>query len=471
MSEITLYDHQAKAVDIAREHSRFGFFWKPGTGKTIGILAICKERPRRTLIVATKSIVETAWVKDGRAMGVPVVSAMATRPKRRKILTDPKLAIVAINYDQFRIEHKFIMAEGNFERFVFDESSMLKNRESKTYEAAKQCAWEDPDSECYLLTGTPAPNAPIEVWSQLYLIDKKAAGGTFWRFANHFFYPEYDLVPTRGGKMKRVVKGWTFKSASAKSAFESHIGKHSWALRKEDCIDLPEAVDALIYVDLSKNERQAYEGVYEDTILSFLKDPSKPVTRDNLTLENINAQGAMMKLRQIAGGTVQTRTGVQTVGTSKLDAASSWLDEAGPSTPVLIWAEFTAEIDAIANLLTRRGEKYDIIDGRTKGGVVPIIQRFQAGETTRIIAHPQAAGHGTDGLQRVCQYAMFYSLSFSSEYHEQARDRLHRSGQKGSVTNVYLVAHDTVDEGMYDVVMGKMSTQDALLKELSRGVQ
>lgn len=469
MTGITLYDHQRKGVEIARDHPRFGFFWKPGTGKTMAILAICKERPMRTLIVATKSIVDTAWVKDGRAMGVPVVSAMSTKAKRRRILSDSSNQVVAINYDQFRIEHQYIK-ECGFDRFVFDESSMLKNRESKTYDAAKLCSWANPESECYLLTGTPAPNSPIEVWSQLYLIDKRAAGGTFYKFANHFFNPIYDYIVARGGQTKRVIRGWEFKSDAARGSFEKHMAKYSWALRKQDCIELPPSIDAIVYVDLSRNERQAYEGVREDSILSFLKDPSAGVSRENLTLEGINAKGATMKMRQIAGGTVHTQTGVQRVGTSKIDALASWLDEAGPDTPVLIWAEFTAEIDAISRLLKQRGEPHDIIDGRTKGGVAPIIQRFQAGETTRIIAHPQAAGHGTDGLQRVCAYALFYSLSFSSEYHEQARDRLDRNGQTSSVTFVYFIAAETIDESMFSVVHDKMSVQDALLKELGREI-
>lgn len=468
MSAITLYEHQGTAKSIADDRPRFGFFWKPGTGKTIAILAICKARPKRTLVVATKAIIETAWIDDGIAMGVPVVSAMAPKTKRRRILMDPDNEVVGINYDQFRIEHKFI-AECGFERIVFDESSKLKNRESKTFDAAKAVSWLTPEMECYLLTGTPAPNSPVEVWTQLYLIDKKAAGGTFWRFANHFFVPDYDFVPKRGGGMKKVIRGWEFKSEGSKKAFEEHLAKYSWALRKEECIDLPGSIDAIIYVDLGKNERTAYEGVREDTILSFLKDPKAGVTRENLTLEMVKAQGASMKLRQIAGGTVRTQTGAQVVGTSKLDALSAWLDEVGPDTPVLIWAEFTAEIDAISKLLSRRAEKHDIIDGRTKGGVAPIIHRFQSGKTTRIIAHPQSAGHGTDGLQRVCQYAAFFSLSFSSEYHEQARDRLDRNGQKSSVTFAYFLAHDTIDEAMFGVVREKMTTQDAFLKELSRG--
>jgi len=467
MPEIKLFDHQQRAVETSRTHNRFGFFWKPGTGKTIAMLAICKERPKRTLVIATKSIVETAWIKDGQLMGVPVVSGMATKMKRRKILQNESIEVVAINYDQFRIEHKFI-AECGFERFIFDESSMLKNNKSKTFEAAAYCSWRTPNIECYLLTGTPAPNSPIEVWSQLYLINRKAAGGTFWKFAHHFFNPIKQTIRVKGGKTKTVTKGWEFKHPGAQSAFEAHLRLHSEALLKKDCVDLPEFVDALIYVDLGKNERNAYESMRDDTILSFLKDPSAPVSMTNLTLENVNAQGATMKLRQLTGGTVHTKTGVQAVGTSKLDALSAWLDEVGPDEHVLIWAEFTAEINAIANMLAARGERCDIIDGRTKGGVAPIIERFQSGRTKRIIAHPQSAGHGTDGLQRVCQYAVFYSMSWSSEYHEQARDRLHRNGQEGSVTFVYLVVQDTIDESVYATVTGKMSGQEALLMELSR---
>ena len=468
MTAIELYDHQQKAVEIARERPRFALFWKPGTGKTLAILGICKDRPKRTLVVATESIVETAWVKDGDLIGVPVVNGMGTKKKRRAILEDESIQVVAINYDQFRIEWEFIK-ECGFERFVFDESSMLKNRESKTFAAATRCVWSSPDIECYLLTGTPAPNSPIEVWSQLYMVDKKAAGGTFWRFANHFFAPDEEYITVRGGGRKKVIRGWFFKSANAKEQFEKHLANHSWALRKQDCIDLIEPTNAEIMVELSRNERTAYEGVRSDAILSFLKDPNGKVTRDNLIVEAVKTQGAMMKLRQIAGGTIHTEAGPKKVGDAKLKALAQWLDEAGPDTPVLIWAEFTAEIDAIADLLLQRGEKYSIIDGRTKGGVAPIVNRFQNGDINRIIAHPQAAGHGTDGLQKVCQYAVFYSLSFSAEYHEQARDRLHRSGQTNAVTYVYLLAEDTIDEAMYEVVSGKMNAQDALLKELGRG--
>jgi len=188
---LKLYEHQAKAVEIAREHSRYAFFWKPGTGKTGATLSICKDRPMRTLVVGTKLIVETAWVADGEKFGVPVTSALGTKAKRRRILEDRSHAITAINYESFRIEAEFIKGCG-FERIVFDESSKLKGLKSKVTKAATEVAWSPGIKEVYLLTGTPCPNCPTEVWTQVNLLNQDIAGPSYYKFAAWFFRPTQD---------------------------------------------------------------------------------------------------------------------------------------------------------------------------------------------------------------------------------------------------------------------------------------
>ena len=66
----------------------------------------------------------------------------------------------------------------------------------------------------------------------------------------------------------------------------------------------------------------------------------------------------------------------------------------------------------------------------------------------------------------MCKYAIYYSLSFSAEEHEQSRDRLHRSGQHHPVTYIYMIAKDSVDETLLWVVRRKATKQHALLREL-----
>lgn len=151
---ISLYPHQIKAVEIARTRPRFGFFWDPGTCKTIGILAIQADRPRRTLVLAQKSILNSAWKEDGEAMGADVVIGHhKNRAKRLALIQTPGEIIIATNYETFR-NHELDFMEGGFTRLVVDESSKCKNRDAKTTRAITRFA--DSMQEVYILSGGPA---------------------------------------------------------------------------------------------------------------------------------------------------------------------------------------------------------------------------------------------------------------------------------------------------------------------------
>ena len=179
----------------------------------------------------------------------------------------------------------------------------------------------------------------------------------------------------------------------------------------------------------------------------------------------MKSEAALMKLRQVVGGTVKIEGSPTEVGSTKLDSLVEVSEEIGPE-PAIIWAEFTADIDRIARRLTKEGSRVGILDGRTSKDSQEILNTFVRGDIDRLILHPKAAGHGTDGLQKVCQYAIYYSLSFSAEEHMQSRDRLHRSGQTKPVTYIYLVAKDSVDEGLLWCVRRKSNKQTALLNAL-----
>jgi SNF2 family DNA or RNA helicase len=57
---------------------------------------------------------------------------------------------------------------------------------------------------------------------------------------------------------------------------------------------------------------------------------------------------------------------------------------------------------------------------------------------------------------------VFYSLDYSYESHAQARDRVHRIGQKKSCLYLYIVARDTIDEELMKVLQRKKGLQEAV---------
>jgi SNF2 family DNA or RNA helicase len=453
---ITLMKHQQLGLELSRTHPRFHFAWKPGTGKTILMLAIWKERPARTLVVAQRSIISTAWKKDAELMGVPCTVAYETNKKRREtLLRTPGNGVVVTNYEQFKMNAKMMLDLG-FERVVFDESSKLKNRQAQVTNTAIDFA--DHMREVYLLSGTPAPNCTTELWSQLRVVHPNAVGRNFFAWAYQWFIPEYDFV--RG---KRVIRGWKMKSG-IDDRFNASLKDWMWALRKQDCMDLPETTNQIIAVELGEAERAAY-----DSVLTSLKI-AVPNAQGLAGVSNeakVAAEGAAMKLRQIVGGSVLVNDSVVPIGSSKLDAFMDWIEELGDEQAV-VWGEFTHEIDRIAGRLKSAGKSVEIIDGRNSADSGGVVSNFVAKRTQFVVAHPKAAGHGTDGLQKVCQYAAYVSLSYSSESHEQSRDRLHRKGQSRPCTFVYFIATNTIDENLLLCVQRKTTKQDVLLAELNR---
>ena len=69
------------------------------------------------------------------------------------------------------------------------------------------------------------------------------------------------------------------------------------------------------------------------------------------------------------------------------------------------------------------------------------------------LAQIQTAGLGI--TLHAASVAVYYSLDYSYANLDQAKARLHRIGQKKTVTNIYLVTKGTVDEKVLKALQGK----------------
>ena len=453
-------------VEIARHRPRFALFWDPGTCKTATILAVQRERPRRTLVLAQKSVLNSAWSEDGEMMQTPVVVAHhSNRAKRLKLICTPCEIVIATNYETFRSHERDFM-EGGFTRLVVDESSKCKNRDSKTTKAITRFA--DTMEEVYILSGTPAPNCPTEYWAQLRIVSPNAVGRDFFRWAHYWMIPEMQTI-YRGGRQKKVISGWTIKEGMAER-FAKSIADWAWSLTESECLDLPAMVNKRYDLDLSAAERKAYKQIEEEFCVeinaSAVDIDGTEINSEPIAV-SISAEATFMKLRQVPGGYVRVADQVAYLGNTKTNALVDIAEDLGRGEPLLIWAEFTAEIDAITAAMRGIGRTVGVLDGRTKRPK-EVIDAFVNRESNVIVAHPKSAGHGTDGLQRVCRHSVYYSYSFSSDEHWQSKKRLHRNRQKFPPVYHYLCATGTVDETALRVLNGKITRSSAMLAEVRR---
>ena len=443
---LKLFKHQAKAVELARQHRRFLFAWECGAGKTIAFLAIHSEGGGRSLVIAPKSVAHTAWSEDTAnfypEFRVAVVAGLSA-PKRKEAILNRDVDIVVINPENLA-KHIADIKQAGFTRVGFDESSKLKNPDSKVSQAAVRISQFVPEFYCF--SGTPAPNGDQEYFTQMRCIDPRIFGERWYGFINEYFFTNKIMVNGR-----EVVKGYVPKNVK-REQFLSNLRKRSWALRKSDCLDLPDKTDSFRIVDLSKDEMHAYKMAKQMLALELQG-----------RVRQFDAGAKAMKLRQLANGWAYADDSVAVTGKSKMNALNELLEELG-SEPVIIWADFKHDIKRIQNVLGE--DRCARLHGETSKDAADIVRSFRRGDVQYIVCHAASAGHGIT-MTNAC-HAIYYSVPWSAELYEQSRARIDRSGQTRKMTFHHLIARDTIDHQVLKLVQGKVDASTALMEELKR---
>ena len=454
---ICLLDHQKKVVEIARTKKRYAFFHEPGLGKTIAMLSVIQDRPMPTLVLCPRSIMESAWKQDAEKLGEISVGiyhgSPITKRKLRDEWSENMPDVVITTFETFRLKKPELLAMG-FRRIIVDESSKLKNPDSKISKAAISAS--DEMEEAYILSGTPAPNNPSEYWGQLRFLGKQfvttPSGSTnFWAWACYWLMPVRRKIRVPGRKKgqtvtKEVISTYQRRSDRADD-FSQSLNKACWFLSKEECIDLPDKTFQKIVVPLSPAEMKLYNGIVEGIGKIDVDGPASATVTANV-----------MKLRQVTGGNVNADAW-RAVGKAKLETLFD-LMESLSGHPVVIWGEFRFEIERIHAELERKGYKGCILYGGSKD-IAGVITDFQGGNLDYLVCHPAAVGHGVT-LTRA-SHAIYYSLGYSYEQHQQSLDRIHRVGQTSKCTYYYLLADGTIDFAVHRVLQSKADRSSALI--------
>ena len=458
----SLYNHQREAISFAISNDgNCALFHDPGLGKTRTCLEIFnhlrqKEPGLRLLVVCPLSLVNSAWGED-----IKRFTEFSYAPFKE--MTNSVPDIVVINYEAL-ISKRYLSGVLKLIRqhefmCVLDESSRLKSNKSKTTETLLAIAEM---FKCRVIaSGTPMPNSELELWAQVNFIQPATFHASFYAFRNTYFHLE------RGGKVMHT-NGQRLTSADMRGLLRSgwhyaitkenrrrlmeEIQSFTHWVKKEDALDLPEKVDQIREVFLNAKEQKAYDEM-EEYLVTEIEG------------EEITAQVALtklMKLRQATSGFFYNKEGesVEIGNSTKLKELEEILEELG-SQPVIIWVQFRHEVEVLENLLS---EKYGADQVTTLYACTKdkddSINRFKTNQVRYLIAHPKSAAHGLTFVN--CSVMVFYSLDYSFETHTQARDRIHRIGQKSSCLYIYIMAQGTIDEALLRVLQRKQSLQEAV---------
>jgi SNF2 family DNA or RNA helicase len=404
------------------------------------------------LVICPIGIIKHAWMADLKKFthnidfgSIYEPSNYKTASKRMWRLEAPHDVYVS-SFSLVQIMEKQLRQK-RFNVIIVDESTKIKNPQSKTYRSLKEVAWKA--EYRYVMSGTPSPNGPLDLWSQFYFVD---GGMTL----------EPSIVDFRHEHFKHITVNaqgagfWVPKSGCANS-IHSMVDRRSVRFKASECLDLPEETFQIREVSMTGKQEKAYLDMAEN-MFTELEGGETSTARIPLS--------KLMKLREITGGFLITDGGDATaIGKNpKIDELDNLLEQALDSGDhkAIVWVQYQWEARTLLERYRKNYKAVGLYGEISQKQKDKNITSFMDDSKCRLlIAHPQSAGHGL--TLTVASYSVYYSLSHNFEEFYQSSKRIHRSGQKKPCFYYFLVAMNSVDEALVTCIQDKKNMQDLLI--------
>lgn len=455
MNESHLHKYQRGTVEHIINNTHSGAFLDMGLGKTVSTLTaiwrlIYEELEiDAVLVIAPKRVVESVWsaeVEKWDHLKGLRLSKITGNEKQRKEAVRQKADVYLLSRDNmawFASTYRGTKVLGSNVMLVIDESSSFKNPKSLRFKALKTL--QPSFDRVVILTGTPAPNGLIDLWSQVYLLDRgERLGKTISFFRDRYF--------NKGKTNGHIVFSYVPKPEGDQEIHKA-IGDICISMKAEDYLNMPPAVYNDIIIELEPSTLKKYKVFERDRVLELIS--SEEITA-------MNAAGLSNKLLQFAGGAVYDEDkNWHEIHTQKLEAAEEVV-EAANGKPVLIAYTYKHELERLLLKL----KKYNPVKITTEQDIID----WNNGKIEVMLMHPASGGHGLN-LQQGGHIALWYSCNWSLELYQQFNARLARQGQKSIVTINRLIAKGTEDESVIKALDGKASTQNALMEAVKAKIE
>ncbi len=437
------HSYQEYALDFILHRDAAGIFLECGLGKTAVTLTAIVEllhnyfEASRVLVIAPLRVAENIWQEEAgkwdHLKHLRFAKVLGSRKERIRAL-QTEADIYLLNRENVKWLVDYCNSSWPFDMVVLDELSSFKSPRAQRFKALKKV--RPLIKRVVGLTGTPAPNGLIDLWSQVYLMDRgERLGRTLTGYRQRYFLPDK--------RNQHVI--FTYKpKKGAEEAIYNKLSDICVSMKSRDYLKIPQRTDNIVPVQLPPEAMEKYRQLERDLLLPLLE--GDVVAGSAGVLAN--------KLLQITGGAVYDEDGeVQEIHDVKIKALED-LVEAANGKPVLIYYGYRHDLERIQKTL---GPDSRVL--KTSGD----IEDWNKGEVPVMLAHPASAGHGLN-LQEGGSTVIWFGLPWSLELYQQANARIHRQGQKDTVVVHHLVAKNTVDEDVMKVLANKEAGQEALLQ-------
>ena len=327
---------------------------------------------------------------------------------------------------------------------IIDESHNFKTHSSMQTRGLFDVVAKLRPAHLYLLTGTPAPQGEIDLWSTFTLLGVTNLPFFVWR--RKFFIDKNE-------RRRGMRNYWPehVPSESTKKHFQDLIASCSLTAQKNQVLDLPPLLRTNIYAEMSPMQAKHYE-----TMKQYLF----AIDTEGNELNAANMLSRTLRLQQILAGFLSAVPIKDTPGLAALaDAIEKTNGE-----QFIIWTIFKSTYKQISEMLLRDGIDFGLLTGEQSADERhEYMQRFQAGKLRALIAHPKAGGVGVN--LTAASYSIHYTRSFSLTDDLQAEARNYRGGSEihQRITRIDIITPDTIDEEIVKALREKKSVMDFIM--------
>lgn len=448
LSRTKPFEHQIESFNYALTHNKFLLGDEQGLGKTKQALDIAvarKHKMRHCLIVCGVNNLKWNWYKEVEIhtnekahilgsrvnrKGKTVIGSSAERLADLKQIHDEYFLITNIETlrdKSIQSQIKKMCNEGIIGMTIIDEIHKCKNSQSKQGKAIHCCC----SYYRLALTGTPLMNNPIDLYNVLKWLEVENHSLTYFK----------NLYCEMGG-----FGGYEIIGYKNLDQLENSLNKNMLRRRKEEVLDLPPKIytDELLDLDSSQDK------LYRDVTNQIIEDVDRIMLLPNPLTE-------LIRLRQVTSNpNILTSKNITNVKYDRIaDILESTTDK------VIIFSNWTKVINPLYIKLSSLGYNPALVTGETKDPIGEM-NKFQSDNTCKVILGTTPA-LGTGYTLTAANTVIFIDEPWSKAIKDQAEDRCHRIGTKGTVNIITLICKDTIDERIHQIIKDKGELSDRIV--------
>jgi SNF2 family DNA or RNA helicase len=456
------FPHQLDGIRFGLNHDRFLLCDDQGLGKTLQIIDLVEclgDKVKKALIICGVNSLKYNWREEvskhsnekGYVLGTRYrkngkeylgstkdkINDLSNLPNHKYIITNIETLrlgakkIGKYEYD-FPIANKIkeLCNDGTIGLIAFDECHRAKDSTSLQGKAMLEIS----APHMIAMSGTPLMNSPIDLYFPIKWLG----------YENHSLFEFKRHYCRLGGYNDAEIMG--YKNLDE---LRSLVDQIMLRRLKTEVLDLPDKIEKLEYVEMSSKQSKLYLEVQQNTktLIHQIRMSNNPLSM-------------LLRLRQVTGWCGIIDESIQE--SAKMQRMIELVEDiVSNNQKAIIFSNWTSITEVAVKLLSKYNPAYITGDVKQEERMNEV-DRFQNDERCKVIIGTIGA-MGTGLTLTSAQNVIFLDEPWTKALKNQAEDRAHRIGTKGTVSIITLMCKDTIDDRIHDLIEKKGKMSDALI--------